>query len=256
MNSGKQVIKTIISVILFVLGTLFIGVGVSLLKSDAGAGIFGIVLALALFIYPVLRICDYVSNSCGKRRIVLPVIAVAIPLSFSCCSAFIDTSKEETKDSESTITETVDTTEQIATSAATTVLTNTPTPEPTPTPIPTNTPAPNSEPTETPTPTNTPTPVPTATPTPVPTPTVDSSESSAEQTQSKEPTHTKDETPQTTVEVTSEEKDYVLNTSTMKYHRPGCSSISTIKAKNKAERHCAKEELENEGYQPCGNCNP
>ena len=56
--------------------------------------------------------------------------------------------------------------------------------------------------------------------------------------------------------VKSEEKGqlYILNTNTKKYHLPDCNSVSSMKKKNKEERKETEEELQKEGYSPCGNC--
>ena len=50
--------------------------------------------------------------------------------------------------------------------------------------------------------------------------------------------------------------DYVLNTSTKKFHYPNCSSVNKIKASNRADVSCSREELIAQGYSPCGNCHP
>ncbi len=55
---------------------------------------------------------------------------------------------------------------------------------------------------------------------------------------------------------TKEEKDYILNTSSKKFHDPDCSSVSKMSDKNKAEYHGYREDLIAEGYLPCGVCNP
>lgn len=49
-------------------------------------------------------------------------------------------------------------------------------------------------------------------------------------------------------------KEYVLNTKTMKYHLPDCSSAKKISEQNKQTTHDTKEHLETQGYAPCGNC--
>lgn len=252
MNSGKNIIKTIIAVILFLSGSILLGAGVSLLiQGNIGAGIFGIIFALALLVYPILKVKEYVANSYGKKRIVLPVFAVAIPLSFTCCFAAIDTN-EDTKSSETTVTETSETTAEPTEEGTTTTTTASVTQTPVPTETTTET---TTEATEQTTTTETTVPSETTTeqtttaePTPVPT------ETTTETTT--EPTEETTTTTSAPAETTSEEKDYVLNKSTMKYHRPGCSSISRIKDSNKEERHCRKEDLEKEGYEPCGNCHP
>jgi len=93
-----------------------------------------------------------------------------------------------------------------------------PTVEPTPTPTPT--PAPTPEPTPTPAPTAEPTPTPVPTPTPAPVYT------------------------------------YVLNTHTMKFHYPDCSSVEDIKASNKALYEGTRDEVIARGFDPCGRCCP
>lgn len=49
---------------------------------------------------------------------------------------------------------------------------------------------------------------------------------------------------------------YVLNTNTMKFHDPGCSSVSRIKEKNRGDFTGPREELLRMGYEPCGVCKP
>ena len=49
---------------------------------------------------------------------------------------------------------------------------------------------------------------------------------------------------------------YVLNTSTKKFHYPDCSSAKTIADKNKQTYTGTREELIDDGYSPCGNCDP
>lgn len=51
-------------------------------------------------------------------------------------------------------------------------------------------------------------------------------------------------------------KDYVLNTSTMKFHYPGCRSVKQIKAENYSTMSGTREDAINSGYSPCGICNP
>lgn len=57
-------------------------------------------------------------------------------------------------------------------------------------------------------------------------------------------------------EGTSGQQEYVLNTRTMKFHYPDCSSVSKMSDANKETVTASREELINEGYSPCGNCNP
>lgn len=57
---------------------------------------------------------------------------------------------------------------------------------------------------------------------------------------------------------TSEKRTFVLNTNPerKRYHMPDCNSVDQIKDKNKKVVESTPEELEAEGYVPCGNCHP
>lgn len=48
--------------------------------------------------------------------------------------------------------------------------------------------------------------------------------------------------------------DYILNTITMVFHRPDCSSVSTMNEKNKQEFYGTREEAEQLGYRACKRC--
>ena len=50
--------------------------------------------------------------------------------------------------------------------------------------------------------------------------------------------------------------EYVLNTSTKKFHLPSCSSAKKIKDSNKETYNGSRDELISKGYEPCKNCNP
>ena len=52
------------------------------------------------------------------------------------------------------------------------------------------------------------------------------------------------------------ETTYILNTNTKRFHRPACRSAGQIKPGNFRETSDSREELLDEGYSPCGNCNP
>ncbi len=54
----------------------------------------------------------------------------------------------------------------------------------------------------------------------------------------------------------SEEITYVLNNNSGKFHRPGCKAISRIAGKNKEYSYESREELIEQGYDPCGWCKP
>lgn len=49
---------------------------------------------------------------------------------------------------------------------------------------------------------------------------------------------------------------YILNTNTMKFHNEGCSSAKDIKPKNKERFNGTRTWLIDNGYSPCGICNP
>lgn len=53
-----------------------------------------------------------------------------------------------------------------------------------------------------------------------------------------------------------QEADYVLNTSSKKFHLPDCSSVDSMSGKNRQEYHGTREELIAQGYEPCGSCHP
>ena len=49
---------------------------------------------------------------------------------------------------------------------------------------------------------------------------------------------------------------YVLNKNTQKFHKPGCSSVDTIKPKNREDTTMSRDEVIAAGYVPCKRCNP
>lgn len=53
-----------------------------------------------------------------------------------------------------------------------------------------------------------------------------------------------------------QKENYVLNISNDKFHTPDCSSVETIKDKNKQKVTMNRDELIANGYSPCGKCNP
>lgn len=63
-------------------------------------------------------------------------------------------------------------------------------------------------------------------------------------------------TQQGTSSGSGEEMSYVLNTNSMKFHYPTCSSAKKISAKNRKDYTGTREELIDLGYDPCGNCDP
>lgn len=61
------------------------------------------------------------------------------------------------------------------------------------------------------------------------------------------------------VEEQPEEKNevtYVLNTNSMKFHKPNCDSVTDMKEKNRQDVTLSRDEVIELGYKPCGRCNP
>lgn len=54
----------------------------------------------------------------------------------------------------------------------------------------------------------------------------------------------------------SSSSSYVLNANTKKFHRPSCGSVSTIKDSNRQDYTGQRQDLINQGYEPCKKCNP
>lgn len=55
---------------------------------------------------------------------------------------------------------------------------------------------------------------------------------------------------------TTEISDYILNTNSMKIHRPECTSVDKISANNRKDYHGSISDLLSEGYETCKQCNP
>lgn len=51
-------------------------------------------------------------------------------------------------------------------------------------------------------------------------------------------------------------QEYVLNTNTKRFHYPDCDSVKAMKEKNKKIVNASRDEIIEEGYQPCAVCNP
>lgn len=52
------------------------------------------------------------------------------------------------------------------------------------------------------------------------------------------------------------QKSYVLNTSSMKFHSPSCSSVKDIKTENRSDFTGTRDEVLAMGYEACKRCNP
>ena len=55
---------------------------------------------------------------------------------------------------------------------------------------------------------------------------------------------------------TGEEREYVLNLSSMKFHDPDCSGVRQMKEENRQTYFGTREALIEQGYAPCGQCKP
>ena len=60
----------------------------------------------------------------------------------------------------------------------------------------------------------------------------------------------------TTTNTEKIEATYILNINSKKFHSPDCSSVGKMAEKNKRELNGDRSELINDGYEPCGSCNP
>ena len=49
---------------------------------------------------------------------------------------------------------------------------------------------------------------------------------------------------------------YILNTNSKKFHAHGCKSAASITEANREERETTRDALIEDGYSPCGICNP
>lgn len=75
--------------------------------------------------------------------------------------------------------------------------------------------------------------------------------------ETKEPAATKKPSEQKpSGEVNEESGDYVLNVKSMKFHLPTCSGAIDMSEKNKKEFSGKRADLVDQGYMPCGLCNP
>ncbi len=59
-----------------------------------------------------------------------------------------------------------------------------------------------------------------------------------------------------TTQTSTEQKTYILNVNSKRFHNPNCSGVADISEKNKKEFVGTRDELIQMGYQPCGTCNP
>ena len=71
-----------------------------------------------------------------------------------------------------------------------------------------------------------------------------------------EPTRDGDVSAKPTRDSSAEARSYVLNTNSMRFHLPGCPSVTAMSEKNRQEFEGTREEAIAMGYTPCGVCCP
>ena len=65
-----------------------------------------------------------------------------------------------------------------------------------------------------------------------------------------------EEPPAETASGQAEGQHYVLNTRSMKFHLPECSGVATMSQNNRRDYTGSRQALLDQGYSPCGTCNP
>ena len=89
-----------------------------------------------------------------------------------------------------------------------------------------------------------------------PTPQPDTAAQVVQETPVSQPDTTAQIVQETPVSQETQGTTYVLNTNTMKFHYPTCSSVDQMKEKNKEIYTGNREDVINMGYVPCKRCNP
>lgn len=87
---------------------------------------------------------------------------------------------------------------------------------------------------------------------PLPEPTDDRKSEPASQEQAEEP----EPEPEVAAEAEPRGTDYILNTSTKKFHYPSCGSVGQMKESNKEFYTGSRDDVIARGYDPCKKCNP
>ena len=57
-------------------------------------------------------------------------------------------------------------------------------------------------------------------------------------------------------ETKAQKHTYILNTNSKKFHLPDCPGATAISEDNREKVTCTRDELIEQGYDPCGNCKP
>jgi len=62
--------------------------------------------------------------------------------------------------------------------------------------------------------------------------------------------------PETVPQASESTTRYVLNQNTKRFHYPHCHSVEQMHESNKEDYTGSRQQLIENGYKPCGNCNP
>ena len=64
------------------------------------------------------------------------------------------------------------------------------------------------------------------------------------------------QTTESATEATAKGTDFIINTNTGKFHKPGCSSVKQMNESNKQYYNGGRDDLVSKGYDPCKRCSP
>lgn len=64
------------------------------------------------------------------------------------------------------------------------------------------------------------------------------------------------QTTESATEATAKGTDFIINTNTGKFHKPGCSSVKQMNESNKQYYNGSRDDLVSKGYDPCKRCSP
>lgn len=65
-----------------------------------------------------------------------------------------------------------------------------------------------------------------------------------------------EETSSGSTSTAEQEQEYVLNTSSKKFHLPDCSGVTSMSPENRQDYTGTRQSLIDQGYSPCGTCKP
>ena len=75
-------------------------------------------------------------------------------------------------------------------------------------------------------------------------------------TETRHPSSAPEEKPEWEYVPPEEDVTYILNTKSMKFHRPDCDAVKEMNPKNREDFSGTREEVLEMGYDPCGGCKP